>query len=267
MHFSTLFVVLVTFLISNSLWSFDASLVFEKKCMSCHTVGGGDDVGPDLKDVSKRRDKKWLIRFIQESQSMIEEGDPVANELFVKFKKKKMPDQELTEDEVIELIKYIDSGKVKDAVAKVKSALDANPFELENGRKLFTGEKKFAKGGAACISCHSAGNAGILGGGGLGPDLTHVYSSYSDKGLEKVLRRISFPTMVKLYKNKELSADEAYSVKSFLWSVDREEKMNYGFKKKFFFLGLVGFLLILGLFDLLWKGRIKTTRRPRKKSS
>jgi cytochrome c2 len=247
---------------SSSLQAFVPSKYFQKKCMSCHTVGHGDDVGPDLKGVAKKRDKKWLIRFIQESQSMVEEGDPIANELFVKYKRKKMPDQELSDREVELLINYIDSGKVKVAVSKFRSALDANPFELELGKKLFTGEKRFSKGGPACLSCHLAGDSGFLGGGGLGPDLTNVYTSYKDKGLSKVIRSISFPTMIPLYKKRELTNDEAYQVKSYLWSIDREEKKDHGFKKKFFFLGLIGFLLVLGFFDLLWKGRVKNTRRP-----
>lgn len=247
--------------VSANVNAFEAAQYFQDKCMSCHTVGQGDDVGPDLKDVSKRRKKAWLIRFIQESQSMIEEGDPIANELFTKYKKKKMPDQELSKSEVEDLITYIDSGKVVALVAKIRSALDANPFELKTGHELFAGIKPLAKGGPACISCHSAGKAGYLGGGTLGPDLTNVYTSYSDKGLSKVMTRISFPTMIHLYKNKELTEEEVYQIKSFLWSVDREEKIDHGYSKKFFFLGFIGFLLMLGVFDLLWKGRRNSKKK------
>ncbi len=250
-----LFFIIVNLVSTEWVYAFEPAEYYQQKCMSCHSVGGGDDVGPDLKGMSKRREKKWLIRFIQESQSMIEEGDPIANELFNKYKKKKMPDQELSDDEVIELIAYIDSGKVKALVADIRSALDANPFDLKSGYELFSGIKPFEKGGPSCISCHQAGAAGVLGGGTLGPDLTNVYTSYSDKGLSKVMSRISFPTMVKLYKKKELTSEEVFQVKSYLWKVDREEKVDRGYTKKFFFLGLIGLLLMLGLFDLLWKGR------------
>ena len=260
-HLLTLFALTLVFC-SVSHAQFEPAMYFQNKCMSCHTVGQGDDVGPDLKGVTKKRDKKWLIRFIQESQSMIEEGDPVANELFAKYKNKKMPDQELDDDEVEELLAYIDSGNVKAAVDKLKSALDANPFEIEKGRKLFVGQVPFANGGPSCLSCHTAGDAGFLGGGGLGPDLTNVYTSYNDKGLSKVIKKVSFPTMVRLYKKHPLKDDEAYQVKSYLWSIDRAEKVDHGFGKKFFFLGLIGFILVLGIFDLTWKGRIKKTRRP-----
>lgn len=251
-----------TMFTSLSVEAFQPAEYFQQKCMSCHTVGGGDDVGPDLKGVTKKRDQAWLIRFVKESQSMIEEGDPLANELFNKYKKKKMPDQELEDDEVIAILKYIESGKVADAVKKTRSALDANPFELKMGKELFSGTKAFSKGGPSCISCHSAGSAGPLGGGTLGPDLTNVYTNYSDKGLSKVITNINFPTMVKLYKKNKLTEDEVYQVKSYLWSVDREEKIDHGYRKKFFFLGFLGFVLLLGFFDLIFKKRIKKSNRP-----
>lgn len=255
-------ILAATLFSTSSVEAFQPAEYFQQKCMSCHTVGGGDDVGPDLKGVSKRRDQAWLIRFVKESQSMIEEGDPLANELFNKFKKKKMPDQELEDDEVIAILKYIESGKVADAVKKIRSALDANPFDLETGSALFDGSKPLANGGPACISCHSAGDAGPLGGGTLGPDLTNVYTSYSDKGLSKVITSINFPTMVKLYKKHKLSEDEVFQIKSYLWSVDREEKIDHGYRKKFFFIGFIGFILLLGFFDLIFKKRIKKSNRP-----
>ena len=146
-------VLLCLFFLSPNLFSFEPAEYFTKKCMSCHTVGQGDDVGPDLKGITKKRDNKWLIRFIQESQSMIEEGDPIGNQLFEKYKRKKMPDHELDDDEVKDLLAYIESGKVKDLVANMRSALDANPFEIKKGMELFTGKVKLSKGGPSCVSC------------------------------------------------------------------------------------------------------------------
>ena len=254
--------ILVGLILSTSVLAFDPPTYFEKKCMSCHTVGKGDDVGPDLKDVHKKRDRAWLIRFIKESQSMIEEGDALANELFVKYKRKKMPDQELDDDEINELIAYIASGKVVDTSAKLKSALDSNPFDVRTGKELFSGTKRLKNGGPSCLSCHSAGDAGVLGGGTLGPDLSHAYSSYKDKGLSKVMKNINFPTMVEIYKKNKLTADEIYQIKSFLYSVDRQADVDNAAMKKFVFMGVVGFLLLLGFFDLVWRKRKTKTRRP-----
>lgn len=258
-------VLMSVFLITLPLASasaFDPATAFDSKCASCHTIGGGDDVGPDLKDVSKRRDKKWLIRFIKESQSMVKEGDPIAVELFNKYRKKKMPDQEFSDDEIEQLLTFIDSGKAGAPAGKVKSALDSTPEDIELGRQYFLGEKRFANGGPSCLSCHSAGTSGFFGGGKLGPDLTHAYSNYNDKGVSKVLTKISFPSMIEVYKNASLTEDEVYQLKAFLFAEDRKNEEDKGFTKKFVFLGIIGFLLMLGLFDLIWRSRRKKTRRP-----
>jgi len=255
------FCLLSVFFLTNLVYSFEPAEFFQKNCLSCHSVGLGDDVGPDLKGITQRRSKAWLIPFIQDSQTMIENGDPIANELFIKFKKKKMPEQDLSDEEVELLLAYIESGKVAIDVKKIRSALNANPFELKNGHALFTGEKNLKNGGPSCLSCHSAGAAGYLGGGTLGPDLTNVYSNYSDKGLEKVMKNITFPTMVNVYKKHKLTEDEIFQIKSFLWQTDRQEKVDHGYQKKFLFLGLVGFLLVLGFFDLLFKSRNKMQYR------
>ena len=37
---------------------------FRLNCTSCHTIGGGRLVGPDLLNVTERKDRAWLARFI-----------------------------------------------------------------------------------------------------------------------------------------------------------------------------------------------------------
>jgi len=45
------------------------------KCAKCHTVGRGDRVGPDLKGLSERREKAWVIGFITKTASYLD-NDP-----------------------------------------------------------------------------------------------------------------------------------------------------------------------------------------------
>ena len=40
-------------------------LDFESKCLACHTIAGGDKLGPDLYGVSKNRDEAWLARWLK----------------------------------------------------------------------------------------------------------------------------------------------------------------------------------------------------------
>ena len=70
----------------------DAKKIFNQRCTACHTFGKGVKVGPDLKGVTVRRQRPWLLKFVRSSQQVIAGGDPVANELFRTFKRQRMPD-------------------------------------------------------------------------------------------------------------------------------------------------------------------------------
>jgi len=56
----------------------EAAAYFKQNCSSCHTIGGGRLTGPDLKDVSKRKDRSWLTRFIVDPRAMLDAGDQYA---------------------------------------------------------------------------------------------------------------------------------------------------------------------------------------------
>ena len=65
---------------------------FRQNCFSCHTIGGGRLTGPDLKDVLKRREKSWILQFIQGPKKVIDSGDPVAVKLRDESRGVVMPD-------------------------------------------------------------------------------------------------------------------------------------------------------------------------------
>lgn len=260
--FAKLVLVASTLVVSSWSFAFDAAETFEKKCSSCHSIGGGDDVGPDLKGVNERRDSKWLIRFIQESQTIIQSGDAVAVELFNKFRQKKMPDNDLDEAEVLQLLEFIKAGGAPTKTSENKSALKATPNDIELGRNLFSGTMRLSKGGPSCVSCHTAGQLQYLGGGSLGPDLTQAYSNYNDTGLSKVLTKITFPTMAELYAARALTSDEVFQLKAFLYSVDKAGPVTAGYQKKFLFLGILGLFVGLGVIDFSWRSRRRKSSRP-----
>src|SRR5436853_1498318 len=61
----------------------DGEALFKTNCTQCHSVGKGKVIGPDLKDVDKRRpDKAWLHKWIKNSQSVVKSGDPYAVKIF-----------------------------------------------------------------------------------------------------------------------------------------------------------------------------------------
>ena len=79
-------------------------------CKACHTIGGGKLVGPDLQGVSEKRDEAWLIKFIQNSQAMVQAGDEEAVKVFNDNNKIPMPVNDLTHDQVRGVLLYISNG-------------------------------------------------------------------------------------------------------------------------------------------------------------
>jgi cytochrome c551/c552 len=89
--------------------------IFQRKaCGGCHKIGGDQvsPVGPDLKDVTKRRDPKWLREWIKDPRVMQAANDPIYLELFKKFPTK-MPYLKLTDSDIEDLLKYIESESNK----------------------------------------------------------------------------------------------------------------------------------------------------------
>jgi protein SCO1/2 len=80
---------------------------FKNHCAACHTIGGGDAIGPDLKGVTANREYNWLKRFIASPEKVFAENDPIARTLLDKYKQVRMPSLSLTEYDAAVLIDYI----------------------------------------------------------------------------------------------------------------------------------------------------------------
>jgi protein SCO1 len=94
--------------------------LFIKACSSCHTIGQGDFVGPDLKGVTARRDRSWLSQFLQAPNVMRDKKDPTALALSARFPGVMMPNLGLSETDVRDLLTYLDA-KTAGAAATVSS--------------------------------------------------------------------------------------------------------------------------------------------------
>ena len=79
-------------------------LAFESKCLACHSIAGGDKVGPDLYGVTKRRDVAWLTRWLKSPEQMLQ-SDPQAKAMLEKYKLP-MPNQGLGDAEIKQYIAY-----------------------------------------------------------------------------------------------------------------------------------------------------------------
>jgi len=87
--------------------------LFEDNCKSCHAIHT-QEVGPALKEVEKRRDRKWLHEWIKNSQKVVASGDPYAKALFAKFNGAVMTSFPTFKDEELNsILDYIKAEEVK----------------------------------------------------------------------------------------------------------------------------------------------------------
>jgi len=97
-------------------------LAFESKCLACHSIAGGDKLGPDLYQVSKRRDDAWLAHWLRSPEQMLQ-ADATAKQLVDKYKVP-MPNQNLSDVEIREFVTYF---KWADANVRPQGATQPQP--------------------------------------------------------------------------------------------------------------------------------------------
>jgi len=234
----------------------DGQGIFEQKCISCHSIGGGIIVGPDLEGVLDRRDRDWVANFMSAPDQMLADGDPIATEMLAEFNSIPMPNLGLTESEVEALLTFFEGDE---SVAPISNEpLPAG--NVSQGEALFTGGEAFENGGTPCIACHSVGSVGSLGGGNLGPDLTHVFQRYGEVGLASSIQNIAFPTMQGVYSEKALRNQEVADLLAFFMTVDSqgEEGVATGATSLFWGAGLLGAGALFVVMALFWPKQRET---------
>lgn len=131
--------------ISKSYSQTDDPVQLFQVCAACHHIGKGKLIGPDLYGVTERHDRDWLIRFIRNSQEVIESGDPYAVKLFEEYNKIPMPPVDYTDAQINILLDYIenyDPEKAAAAAAAVAAATPAAEAEIDGKPYVFMEETK-----------------------------------------------------------------------------------------------------------------------------
>jgi nitrite reductase (NO-forming) len=80
---------------------------FESKCFACHSMGHGKKLGPDLAGVTKRRSADWIRRWLKSPEEMIAK-DRDAKALLKEYNDVPMPNQNLTDAEIRQYMKYFE---------------------------------------------------------------------------------------------------------------------------------------------------------------
>ncbi len=232
--------------------------IFQAKCSSCHTVGGGRLVGPDLKGVTDAREREWLVKFITAPDKLLSGGDPVANKLLKEYGGVPMPNLGLNSSQVDALIAFLSESAP--GKATTSAAAPTKPKgDPRRGAKLFTGLISFQRGGAPCIACHTVSGVAPLGGGSLGPDLTGIYGRLGAAGLPPVLATLPFPTMLPIYGTRSLTSQEQGDLAALFREASGRQPVDSS--SRITVLAVAGFLLLLTLAGVVWRKRLTSVRR------
>ena len=134
-HFLRITIILVFQICSLFVFAQNGKEIFWQNCASCHTIGKGKLIGPDLNGVENRHSKAWFYKWISSPQAMIQAGDTSAVRLFVDNNKIMMPDQDLTKEQIAEVLKYIHARSVvveadSSSIAEIKRTAQRNSNKI-----------------------------------------------------------------------------------------------------------------------------------------
>ena len=245
----------------------DTADYFRQNCINCHTIGGGRLTGPDLKDVSQRKDRDWLIDFIVNPKAVIDSGDPYARKILEESRNVPMPALPGMTRQRAEYLLDLIAAESKLEESQFKGLQISNaPFtaaDRARGREIFQGTISLEAGGTACISCHSMHDTSALGGGRLGPDLTKIYERLEGrKALSAWLVAPGTETMQPIFKNHPMTADEIHALAAYFEaSAGKSEADPSAAQVAFLLLGILIAAALVFAFDAIWKRRFNSVRQ------
>jgi mono/diheme cytochrome c family protein len=148
--------------------------LFNERCLPCHTIGGGNQAGPDLVAAKRlaRVDLRAAVGRMQINVGPLSAADIDALAVFL--------------------------ASAAPPGAAPKPALPRGV--AANGRRLFFGDKALANGGSPCFACHAVDGRG----GNLAADLTKAKANVA-----AVATQPPFPMMKAAYGRHAVTEAEA----------------------------------------------------------
>lgn len=90
----------------------DGKTLFKQNCGVCHTTTQQKLVGPGLEGIATKRKEEWLIKWIKDSQALVNSGDADAMKAFEDGGKVAMPPfANLTDADVKAIIAFVSEDK------------------------------------------------------------------------------------------------------------------------------------------------------------
>jgi mono/diheme cytochrome c family protein len=240
---------------------------FSRNCTSCHTIGGGNLTGPDLRGLAERRDRDWVVRFLLDPKGTLDAGGDYEQRLLQTARGVYMPpvpglDRRLAEKlfALIEQESALEESRFKGLQI---SDRPLTAHDVERGRELFLGRRALQGRGPACSTCHTTAGMGGLGGGSLGPDLTAAYARLEGRtALAAWLSAPPSPTMQPVYGAHTLDGEEVLALVAYLQDQARSGIAEAAPRRLPFVLaGLALAAAMLVALDLIWRNRFRGVRR------
>lgn len=257
---TTLSFILLIVLACQEASAQDMESLFNQKCAGCHTIGGGNSVGPDLAPSTK-----WNASALSKSIKDMEKNvGPLSTAEIVGLveflKGKGSPAKSTgtsasgppatassgpgTSPSTAEVSPSQNqagttggaNGHAPEAIpgqptsAPTGSAPDTvtaksltEPASAERGARLFTGSEALKNGGLSCIACHSIDGAG----GTMAVELNEIYKKMAPQALVTACEKTPFKVMKTAYKDHPLEHQEALDLAAYLTSLkEPHEKLT-----------------------------------------
>jgi len=142
-------------------------------CNDCHTILGiGGYYSPDVTKVYSARGEAWLKAFLKNPES----PDP---------KRRKMPNQNLSEDEIKKLtafLKWVDAIDTNQWPPQPITIAKTTGIALKETTQTLMGKNLYNQN--RCDLCHMIGGKGGI----IGPDLSHVGKQRDSDWLTKQIK-------------------------------------------------------------------------------
>jgi len=188
----------------------DAAALFSEKCAGCHTIGGGNLVGPDLAPSAK-----WSTKDLAKSIKDMEKNvGPLTSEevdSLVAYLKQPQTAKASSDSQAKPVVQ-----PQKDALPTSEgSSLTVESGSIISGARLFVGDESFKNGGLSCVACHRVDAAG----GNLGPDLTAISEKMPQAALVSACEHTPYKVMKDAYKDHAITRQEALNLAAYLGSL------------------------------------------------
>lgn len=220
----------------------DGRGVYDQTCTTCHQSTGLGIPGsfPPLVGNENATDLDYVIEVIRNGRT----GELTANGEV--FNERMDPVTGLSDEQIEAVAAYVVG--LAGAVAEIPDQPAEGELPVGDpamGADLFTGSERFANGAPACSACHSAASSNLLGGPGLGPDLTGLFSRFGgEAGTTAAISNPPSATMRPVFSEHPLTDGEVAHLAAYFEDIDGEPQS--GGPDWFAFSGLGGLAALLG---------------------